>query len=130
MVNVYENRYRIVMAHLEEIMQLESCRTESIESIRKLIDTTHRVLRQLNVMACPVQQWDDVIVYVLISRMAPRTLEAWEISQDLRDMPTIEDVLKFLERRSRGIINLQRNQPSTSTNGAAERSNNSKCTGT
>lgn len=130
LVNAYENRYRIVMAHLEEIMQLESCRSESIENIRKLIDTTNRVLRQLNVMACPVNQWDNIIVHILISRMAPRTLEAWETTQDLRDMPSVEDVLRFLERRSRGMGNLQQNQPSTSSSGATERSNNTKYTGT
>lgn len=55
------------MAHLEEIMNLEPCRSEGIESIRKLVDTIHRVLRQLNVMACPVQQWDNVMVYILLS---------------------------------------------------------------
>lgn len=126
LVNVYDNRYRIVMSHLEEIMQLESCKMETIEGIRKLIDTTHRVLRQLNVMACPVQKWDNVIAFLFISRMAPRTLEAWETTQDLRDMPIFEDILKFLERRSRGILNLQKSQPGTSNNGSTERSNHSK----
>lgn len=129
LVNIYENRYRIIMAHLEELMQLEPCRTESIESIRKLIDTTHRVLRQLTVMECPVQHWDNFMVYMLISRMAPKTLEAWEISQDLHNMPPVGDVLNFLERRSRGIINVQKSQPN-SNNGATERSNNTRYTNT
>lgn len=131
LVNVYENRYRIVMAHLEELMQLEPCKTENVESIRKLIDTTHRVLRQLNVLNCPVEHWDNIMTYVLISRMAPRTLEAWETTQDLRDMPAVNDVLNFLERRFRGITNFQKSQPSTSTNGATDRLNNNlKYTGT
>lgn len=124
LVNMFENRYRIIMAHLEELMSLEQCRTETLEGIRRLIDTTQRVMRQLNVIECPVAQWDNIIVYLLISRMAPKTLESWETTQDLRDMPLLEEVLKFLERRVRGISNLQRDQPNTSNGRPAERSNN------
>ena len=116
LVNVFQNGYRIIMAHLDELMKLEQSKSESVENVRKLIDTTNRVLRQLRVVGCPVEHWDHMIVYVLIARMAPRTLQAWETSQDLREMPTMADVLEFLERRSRGIINLQQNQPSGSGN--------------
>lgn len=125
LVNVFENKYRIILSHLDELMKLEPSKLETIESVRKLIDTTNKVLRQLRVIGCPVEHWDDMIVYVLIVRMAPRTLQAWETSQDLREMPTLVEILNFLERRSRGIINLQQNQPSTSgENNSVKNKNN------
>lgn len=130
LINVFENNYRIIIAHLEELMQLEQSKYETIESMRKLIDTTNRVLRQLSVTNCPVDQWNHIMVYIVIARMAPKTLEVWETSQDLREMPLLENVLNFIERRSRGIINLQNSQPSTANNGANERNNSAKYTGT
>lgn len=130
LINVFENNYRIIIAHLEELMQLEQSKFETLESIRKLIDTVNRVLRQLSVTNCPVEHWNHIMVYIVIARMAPRTLEAWETTQDLREMPLLENVLNFLERRSRGIINLQNSQPSTSNSGANERNNGAKNTGT
>lgn len=113
LINVFENKYRIIISHLDELMKLEQNKLETIESLRKLIDTTNKVLRQLRVIGCPVEHWDHLIVYVLIARMAPRTLQAWETSQDLQEMPTLKEILNFLERRSRGIINLQQNQSTT-----------------
>lgn len=130
LINVFENNYRIIIAHLEELMQLEQSKFETLESIRKLIDTVNRVLRQLSVTNCPVEHWNHIMVYIVIPRMAPRTLEVWETTQDLREMPLLENVLNFLERRSRGIINLQNSQPSTSNSGANERNNGAKNTGT
>lgn len=130
LVNIFDNKYRIIMAHLDKLMQLERSTFESVENIRKLIDTTNRIMRQLSVMNCPVEHWDHMMVYVLIARMAPRTLEAWETSRDLREMPPLDEVLNFLERRSRGIINLSQSQPSTpNNNGPNERSNGAKYTG-
>lgn len=45
LINVFDNEYRIVMAHLEELMQVNSCEVETIVSVRSLIDTTNRVIR-------------------------------------------------------------------------------------
>lgn len=75
-----------------------------------MIDTANRVVRQLRVAGSPVDQWDHFMVYALVSRMAPRTLTSWETTQDLEAMPTLDDVLRFLERRARGIINLNASQ--------------------
>lgn len=42
----------------------------------------------------------------LLIRMPKSTITHWETSQDLNDMPTLEQVLRFLERRARGIVNI------------------------
>lgn len=128
---VYDNSYRITMAHLDSIQKLPKATLETQEGLRGMIDTTNRVIRQLRVAGSPVEHWDHFMVYTLVSRMPPRTLTNWETTQDLDDMPTLEAVLKFLERRARGIINLSANQTSTQskpkewlTNESRPRNNN------
>lgn len=106
---VYDNEYRIIMAHLEELQNMPKLELESHDSLRSMVDGTNRVIRQLRVAGSPVEHWDQIIVHALISRMPPRTLNAWETSQDLMVMPPLDDVLKFLERRARGIVNLKIN---------------------
>lgn len=110
LVRIYENSYRITMAHLEELFSMKKLDRESYEGLRAVVDTTNRVLRQLRVSGSPVEHWDHIIVYHLISRMPPRTLQSWEQAQDIRQMPNKDDVLNFLDRRARGLINATANQ--------------------
>lgn len=112
LIEAFDNSYRIIMAHLDELTSLERSQTETNVSLRTLVDTTNRVLRQLRVIGCPVEHWDHFVVHGLITKMAPRTIQAWEDSHDIRAMPTAENVLKFLDRRARAIINVE--QASTS----------------
>lgn len=106
LVRVYDNSYRIIMAHLDTLHKIPRASLESQEVLRTMIDTTNRVIRQLQVAGSPVDHWDHFVVHLLVSRMPPRTLTQWETSQDLENMPTIEIVLNFLERRARGLLNL------------------------
>lgn len=114
LVQVYDNSYRIIMAHLDSLQKMPKGSQETHEGLRIMIDTANRAVRQLEVAGSPVEYWDHFMVYTLVSRMPPRTLTQWETTQDLENMPTLEEVLRFLERRARGIINLNVNQNSNS----------------
>lgn len=105
LVSVFDNKYRIVMAYLDELTAVPQQTSESHAGLRQLIDTINRVTRQLKVIGCPVQHWDDFLVHILLTRMASTSLEEWENSHDSSEMPTMEQVVKFLERRARGKLN-------------------------
>lgn len=109
LIAVFDNNYRITMAHLEELHNIPKLDSETHENLRSIVDSTNRVIRQLRVAGSPVEHWDQFIVHGLISKMPPRTLNAWETSQDLVEMPPVDTVVRFLERRARGIINLNSN---------------------
>lgn len=110
--DIYENRYRIIMAHLDELKNIPRMAMESYEGLRAMIDTTNSVLRQLRVCGSPVEQWDHMLVHHLITRMPPKISASWETSHNLSEMPKVEMVLKFLEKRARGQLNI--NQTSDS----------------
>lgn len=106
LIQLYENRYRIVLAHIDELHHMPKLEKETYDGLRQMIDTTNRALRQLRVIGSPVQHWDHMVIYELLIRMPKTTITHWETSQDLNDMPTLEQVLRFLERRARGIVNI------------------------
>lgn len=106
-VEVFENKYRMVMAHLNELFKLPHFTHENFGGLRMMIDTTKSVIRQLEIAGSPVKHWDQVIVFVLISRMSPRTLEFWENSKDLTEMPKLNELFEFLERRARSQVNFE-----------------------
>lgn len=104
-VEVFENKYRMIMAHLSELFKIPHLSQETFGGLRTMIDTTKCVIRQLQVAGSPVNTWDHVVVFVLVSRMPPRTLTYWENSNDLIEMPTLKQVLDFLEKRARSQVN-------------------------
>lgn len=106
LVKLYENKYRIVLAHLTELTNMQVQRTETYQGLREMIDTINRSLRQLKAIGSPVEYWDHMIIHHILSRIAPRTTTAWETSHDLTEMPSLEMTLKFLERRARSIVNV------------------------
>lgn len=115
-LKVYENKYRLIMSHLYELYKMPVQTHESFNGLRSLIDTTTRVVRQLRVAGSPVDNWDDILVFSLIVRMSSRTLSFWENSQDLIEMPKLETVLKFLEKRTRSHQNLSQTSHTSETN--------------
>lgn len=105
LTEVFDNKYRITMAHLEALFKMPKLSMETHEGLRAAIDTMNRSVRQLGVTGSPVEHWDHLLVHLILSRMPPRTLAQWNSSQDLVAMPSLEDVMKFLERRARSAIN-------------------------
>lgn len=106
LVEVYENKYRIIMAHLEEWRLFPKLGSETHNNLRALIDTINRVTRQLKVAGSPVDHWDHILVFDIVNRMPPRTRTQWETMYDQKEMPTVTFVTEFLEKRARGQLNL------------------------
>lgn len=129
LVKVYDNKYRITMAHLEEFFAIPTQLNETLESLRVMIDTTNRCVRQLEVIGEPVGTWDHMIVYNLIVRMPPTTQNLWETSHELCEMPSLKQVLNFLEKRSNGFVNMTRFGSHQSLNQISNNNNGAKHTG-
>lgn len=111
LVEVYDNKYRIIMAQLDALMKMPKLTLESHEGLRSMVDTMNSATRQLRVLGASVEHWDHILVYLLLARMPPRTLTQWNTANDLVEMPSLEEVLKFLNTRARGILNLVNEQP-------------------
>ena len=105
MIEVYNDDYQIIQAHLEKLFCMPKMCGETYLGIRNLIDTTDEALRSLRVLNVPVENWDTMIIFVITSRLHHSTLDAWEMHRDVQHLPTLRMLFDFLERRARAISN-------------------------
>lgn len=103
---LYENNYRITMAYLDDLFSMPKFTIENYTNLRSMIDTIGRVTSQLATAKLPVKEWDAIFIYMLITKMPPRTKIEWETNHNLNQLPKLEQVLEFLDRRSRGQLNV------------------------
>lgn len=108
LVRIYENKYRIIIAHLEELTNMPKLQIETHEGLRTLVDTTNRVLRQLAspAIAAPTEHWDYFVVHLLLVRCPPRTLNAWETYHRQMQMPTLAELTDFLNQRAMSLLTI------------------------
>lgn len=106
LVQANHNLYRIKMAYLDQLLRMPQYTMETYENLRAMIDTMNRAVCQLRDINSQVDAWDDFLSYILISRMPSRTKYEWESHDEITEMPKLEQVLKYLNRRANGLLNL------------------------
>lgn len=78
--------------------------SESSTVLKGLIDTTSQTIRALRALNRPVDQWDDLLVFITTQRLDYETRKGWEISiSSSREMPNFEGLIEFLEQRVRNL---------------------------
>lgn len=100
----YDDSYRIKQALISELFQISQCTEETFDGLRKIIDVATSVLRQLECMGEPTEQWDMIMIHVLSARIPYKTLDAWEQRRSVDEEPTLDKFLEFLEGKARGKI--------------------------
>lgn len=88
---VYNDEYQIVQAHLRSLHEMPKMGRASNDGLRSLIDTTNEVVRQ----------WDQMLVFMLVQRLDEQTAESWKMQRDTSHLPTLKEMLEFLEKRAR-----------------------------
>lgn len=130
----YNDNYRIKQALIDELFKLPRCVDETFDNLRKIIDTTTSVLRQLDTMGEQTEYWDAIVINVLVTRIPINTIDAWEQRRNTDQQPTLDKLLEFLEGKARGKINSaasardreRRPRGSEYANGNARNSNETK----
>lgn len=107
----YEDSYRLEQSLINKLLSVPRANEESLTSLRQLIDIPTNTLRQLEAMKVKVQEWDPIIIGLLVHRLPRTTADAWEQKRDVSRKPILQDLLTFLEGRARGRIYIE-NQPS------------------
>lgn len=106
----YDDNYRIKQALIDELFRMSRCAEETFDGLRKIIDTTTSVLRQLESMGEPVEHWDMLMINILTTRIPYNTLDAWEQRRSVDSEPTLDKFLEFLEGKARGKISTTHGQ--------------------
>ncbi|XP_071053580.1 uncharacterized protein [Onthophagus taurus] len=79
LVERYENR-RVMIDTQLTLLSARSIRTESATELKRLISEVKEALGALEALGCPIQQWDYILVYLLVRKFDGETAKDWEKS--------------------------------------------------
>lgn len=99
----YNNEYQTIRAHIRELFDMPTVKTESYSGIRGLINTVTNTNRQLASLLDPEARCEFMVMYLLESRMPSSTRTAWEMHRDTSTRPKLSDMLLCLERRATSL---------------------------
>lgn len=111
----YANKRILVNTQLKALFGQPSYQTESALGIRDMIDTSQDCLNALRVLNVDVNNWDPLLLFMLVLKMSSQTHAAWEMDQEgSEELPTFNAFMEFMENRFRMLESLATRTPSTS----------------
>ncbi|XP_036150809.1 uncharacterized protein LOC118648578 [Monomorium pharaonis] len=72
---------------------------ENANDLRQIADGTARHIRALKALKRPADTWDDLIIYILSSKLNSGTARQWRTSLKEREIPTLKQFMAFLHHR-------------------------------
>ncbi|XP_071577848.1 uncharacterized protein [Temnothorax nylanderi] len=95
----YDNKRVIVHTHVKAIMELPSMTKENAVELRQIANGATKHIHALQALRRPVAYWDDLLIYVLVSKLDSLTSREWQISLTGSDLPTLKQLLDFIAHR-------------------------------
>ena len=100
----YENTRLIINSHLQAIIDIPAMKYETASSLRSLRDITNSSVDALRNLDCPVDTWDDLLVFLLVRKFALCTRQEWQMTLgDSYTPPTLKSLIDFISKRIRGL---------------------------
>lgn len=119
----YDNKHLIVQEHIRQLFNIKPVDRNSSRDLREIIDNTRAHIRALQSLGRPVDKWDDIIIYLLETKLDFYTVARWQEEAPTNRFPTVDDLFATLNRRcqvlentartSAGPFNFKQQQPST-----------------
>ncbi|XP_076230305.1 uncharacterized protein LOC143176843, partial [Nomia melanderi] len=93
---------QIVHAHLKALFELAEVTRETPANLRFLAEQAQMHAKALETIGLPVMQWDAILVYLIGKKLDKNTRRGWERTLEDDEMPTFEQLLKFINKQARG----------------------------
>lgn len=104
----FENKRVLINKHLDDIFKLKPVIKKTSKNVSNLMSTVSESLGSLKALGSPTDQWDHIIVYVIVNRLDPETHEAWEVHQGAStEPPKLEELQNFIEGRCRALESIE-----------------------
>lgn len=98
--NRFNNQRLIVHEHIKEMFDLPVVNNNSASDLRNIVDSVNANMRALETLGRSTGHWDDVIVYLITSKLDFESLSKWQESIASTQPPTLSQLMKFIDRRS------------------------------
>lgn len=105
----YDKDNLICERHIKELFAFKNLDRPCSKRILELIDHFNSHLRSLDTLGRPVNKWDDLIVFIMVSKLDPETRSRWVDNSPSARLATINDLNNFLKSRAQKL----ENQPKT-----------------
>lgn len=111
----YERKYPLASAYLNKLYRLDNLKEQAgATDFQRMSNTVSEVQRQLRALGYPVEHWDFVFVQAIHTRLGPFASK-WEEKRGEDDMPTLEKIIGFLDRKADSVRNQRLVNQNTST---------------
>ena len=112
----YDNPRLLVNAHISELFHPPLYQPNSSASVRSLIDHIQANVAALRAMRLSVSIEDLLISQLILNQLDPETLKLWEQHTAVDSVPSLLNLIDFLERRARVLDISPLNQCTDSVN--------------
>ncbi|OXA52291.1 hypothetical protein Fcan01_12841 [Folsomia candida] len=99
----YQNDREILFAILRRFMNQPVVQQQSSSSLRQLVDVSQECIRSLDVLKLPTDQWDALLLFIILSKMDSTSKELWEQSLKDSSILKLKSLFDFLEQRARAL---------------------------
>lgn len=99
----FDNPKQLAELHVSRFVGIRPVSTESSSGLLTIVDTVRESFRALRVMELPVDQWDAISVPIVTSKLPQETQHAWGMHSDPREIPKLNDLLTFVEKRAQSL---------------------------
>ncbi|KAJ3617856.1 hypothetical protein MTP99_006945 [Tenebrio molitor] len=76
----YENKRLLITAQLYKLFSPKRIENRSAKELNDLLNRTSEAVNALRALDSPVDQWDQLLVHLLVQKLDIRTREDWEFS--------------------------------------------------
>lgn len=99
-IDRYENKRYITKKHIRALINLNTASKLNLREFIEKLQTNYNALKALQL---PVEAWDAILVELIVSKLDIKLNEEWETSSAEIELPTFQQILKFLNQKCKII---------------------------
>ncbi|XP_071629484.1 uncharacterized protein [Temnothorax longispinosus] len=111
----YDDPGLIIGRHVKALFELLAMIKDNHVILRKLLDTVLKHIRALKALKRPTNNWDDLMIHLVTSRLDQSTYQEWETTVVRSRISSFEELINFLNQRCRALEATARSSKSTSS---------------
>ncbi|UYV77306.1 hypothetical protein LAZ67_15000449, partial [Cordylochernes scorpioides] len=103
----YDNPKDLIFTQIDNALRLPKLADDNHKSMFKLIDSCNEIVRTVKVLGYQIDSLSDVFfVEIIQDKLDKTTRKQWELQNNPRVVPSIKDLMEFLEIRAKSLQNL------------------------
>ncbi|UYV79893.1 hypothetical protein LAZ67_18000997, partial [Cordylochernes scorpioides] len=103
----YDNPKDLIFTQIDNALRLPKLADDNHKSMFKLLDSCNEIVRTVKVLGYQIDSLSDVfLVKIIQNKLDKTTRKQWELQNNPRVVPSIKDLMEFLEIHAKSLQNL------------------------